>query len=455
MSAFVIPPHVREVLGRLHRAGYQAYLVGGCVRDHLLGRTPKDYDVATSALPRQTEEVFAGEPVIETGIRHGTVTVALDGQPVEVTTYRVDGGYSDGRHPDQVTFTRSLAQDAARRDFTINAMAYDPVAGLWDGFGGQEDLKRGVIRCVGHPATRFHEDGLRILRAVRFASELGFTLEENTAQAARDAAPSLERIAKERLSAELGKLLCGSGAGEIIRTYPDILGVVVPELLPMVNFDQRNVHHCYDLLTHTAVAVDETPPQLHLRLAALLHDVAKPACFTLGEDGQGHFYGHAHRGMEMADEILRRLRFPRKLTEQVTTLIRYHDSVVEPDPKYLRRWLNKLGADAFFDLLALQRADTLAQAALCRHRTVRLSELEAKTREILSETPCLTVRDLAVNGYDLINLGYRGPAIGAARRILLDQVLDGALPNEKPALLQFLNENAGKPQSARRKPHNR
>ena len=326
MEAFAIPSYARTALDRLTAAGHEAWLVGGCVRDLLLGRTPGDYDITTAALPEETEGVFAGEQLIETGLRHGTVTVVLEGCPLEITTYRVDGTYADARHPDQVTFTRSLREDAARRDFTVNAMAYHPDRGLWDGFGGRADLEKGLLRCVGDPETRFREDALRILRAVRFASVLGFTLEPATAEAARRTAPLLGQIAPERLSAELTKLLCGPGAGTVLGEYPDILGALIPELGPMVGFDQRNLHHCHDLLTHTAAAVDNIPPDPALRLAMLLHDVGKPETFSLGEDGQGHFYGHAKRSVELADAILRRLRYPNHLREKAVTLIRFHDA---------------------------------------------------------------------------------------------------------------------------------
>ena len=438
MEAFAIPSYARTALDRLTAAGHEAWLVGGCVRDLLLGRTPGDYDITTAALPEETEQVFAGERLIETGLRHGTVTVVLEGCPLEITTYRVDGTYADARHPDQVTFTRSLREDAARRDFTVNAMAYHPDRGLWDGFGGRADLEKGLLRCVGDPETRFREDALRILRAVRFASVLGFTLEPATAEAARRTAPLLGQIAPERLSAELTKLLCGPGAGAVLGEYPDILGALIPELGPMVGFDQRNVHHCHDLLTHTAAAVDNIPPDPALRLAMLLRDVGKPETFSLGEDGQGHFYGHAKRSVELADAILRRLRYPNQIREKAVTLIRFHDAPLTPDPRPIRRWLNKLGEETFFDLIAVHRADTLALAPAYHSRTAELDRVEALARDILAEAPCLTLRDLAVDGHDLMALGYAGPALGAALRSLLDGVLEGDLDNTREALLAAL-----------------
>lgn len=433
-----LSPGAAKALALLQAAGYEAWIVGGCVRDALLGLPPKDYDLTTSALPEETQRVFAAYPRIETGLRHGTVTVLLEGEPLEITTYRVDGAYSDARHPDGVTFTRSLRQDAARRDFTINAMAYAPGQGLQDFFGGQADLARGILRAVGTAEKRFREDALRILRALRFASVLDFTLEGETARAARACAPLLAAVSAERVSGELGKLLCGKAAGRVLREYPDVLGVVLPEILPMVGLDHRNAYHCYDVWTHTAVAVDHVPPELPLRLAMLLHDIGKPDTFSLGEDGQGHFYGHPRRSVELAEKILTRLRFPRRTRERVLTLVRYHDAVLEESPQRVRRWLNKLGPEVFFDLLAIQGGDAAAQAPAYCTRLDHLRRLETLARQVLDQAPCLTVRDLAVGGEDLLALGYRGPAIGRALRALLDQVLSETVSNEKNALLQRL-----------------
>ena len=449
MMGTIAPPAARA-LARLHEAGFEAWLVGGCVRDMLLGCAPKDYDLATSARPEETKAVFQGETVLETGIRHGTVTVLLEGMPLEITTYRVDGAYSDARHPDGVTFADNLRADAARRDFTINAMAYAPGRGLRDYFGGQADLRAGCLRAVGDPGTRFHEDALRILRGLRFAAVLDFSLEEETDRAARRYAPLLTKVSAERCAAELGKLLCGPAAGRILRAYPAVLGVVIPELLPMVGFAHRNAHHCYDVWTHTAVAVDHVPPRLPLRLAMLLHDMGKPDTFSLGEDGQGHFYGHPRRSVELAEGILTRLRFPRRTREQVLCLVRYHDAVIEESPQRVRRWLNKLGPERFFDLLEIQRGDASAQAPAYCTRLDHLRRLEKIAGEVLAEAPCLTVRELAVGGRELLALGYQGPAIGMALRRLLDCVLEGTLPNEKTALLQYLEQIDAKKSEGKR-----
>ena len=441
---FPMLPQAAQAIQQLQEAGYEAWIVGGCVRDFLLGRTPTDYDLTTSALPKETEAVFAGEKLIETGLQHGTVTVVLDGVPLEITTYRVDGGYTDARHPDGVTFTRSLREDAARRDFTINAMAYAPGAGLQDFFGGQEDLSAGVIRAVGDPDRRFQEDALRILRAIRFASVLGFELDPGTDAAARRNAHLLTKISVERVFVELGKLLCGPGAGKILLAYPDILGVVFPELTPMVGFEQHNVHHCYDVYTHTAVAVDHVPPELKLRLAMLFHDIGKPATFSMGEDGQGHFYGHPKVSAALAEQILVRLRAPKRLREAVVRLVRVHDWPLSTEPRLIRRRLQQLGEEGFFDLLRVQKGDTAACFLSDCTREDDRNEVEDAAKAILVAKPCLTVRDLAVSGRDIMALGYCGPGVGAALRGLLERVIAGEIPNEKTALLQSLEAEDAK-----------
>ena len=286
-----IPEGVRVLLERLEAAGYEAWCVGGCVRDALLGRTPEDWDVTTSALPEETMAVF-GDQALPTGLKHGTVTVKTGDGPVEVTTYRLDGAYRDHRRPESVAFTASLEEDLARRDFTVNAMALDLRRELRDPFGGRADLARGLLRCVGDPDRRFQEDALRILRGLRFAAALGLEIEPGTAAAVRRNREGLRDIAAERIQVEFFKLLPGKGAAAVLRGYPEVFGVFWPELLPMVGFGQRNRHHCYDVWEHTLHALDAVPGDVVLRCAMLLHDVGKPACFTLDEKGVGHFYGH-------------------------------------------------------------------------------------------------------------------------------------------------------------------
>ena len=435
------PPHVAGVLRRLRDAGHAAYAVGGCVRDCMMGLAPADYDVATSATPEETLRVFAGERVVETGVKHGTVTVLTGGASVEVTTFRVDGAYSDARRPDAVTFTPSLPADLARRDFTVNAMAWDEREDLLiDPYGGAADVERRVIRCVGDPDTRFREDALRILRALRFAAVLDFSIEAETAAALRRNAPLLEKVSAERVNVELCKLLCGRNVRAVLLEYGDVLGVPIPEILPMRGFDQHNPYHIYDVWGHAAAAVESAPPTVVLRLAALLHDIGKPPCFTLDEGG-GHFYGHAKIGAEMADTILRRLRFDTATRERVVMLVREHCGF-ELTERAVKRALNRLGPEAYFELSALMRADNLAQSPALRHRQAWIDAMERLGRDILEKETCFSLKDLAVNGDDLIAAGYApGPALGAALKLLLDAVIDGRAENEKSALLAYLERD--------------
>ena len=438
-----LPDYVNSALSRLENAGFAAYAVGGCVRDLRMGRTPEDYDVTTAALPEQTAAVFAGERLIETGMQHGTVTVLLSGHPLEITTFRVDGGYSDARHPDAVTFTPSLEEDLARRDFTMNALAWSPGAGLVDPFGGAADIQNRIIRCVGNPAARFREDALRILRCVRFSATLGFAIDPATAAAARENRALLRRISAERTAAELRKLVCGDDVRRIVLTETDILGEIVPELLPMRGFDQRNKHHCYDVLEHCAAACEAVPAEPVLRCAALLHDVGKPDCFFTDAEGVGHCYGHAQRGAELTDAILRRLRFSNEERERITELVRRHDMRIEPTEQAVLRCLRRFGPEFFFQLLQIKRADTLAHAPGPKldERLERCEALKALAEAALAAEACFSLRDLAVNGRDLLAEGYSpGPAVGRALDALLDAVCDGRVPNEKAALLAYLAE---------------
>ena len=319
-----IPAGADFILRRLMENGFDAYVVGGCVRDSLLGLFPHDWDICTSARPEQMQAVFADCRVIETGLKHGTLTVLHDRIPYEVTTFRVDGGYTDHRHPDSVSFVSNVVDDLARRDFTVNAMAWNPQTGLVDAFHGQEDLRAGIIRAVGDPKTRFTEDALRILRALRFASVYGFRIDDATSQAAHDLRHTLTDVAAERIRVELAKLLCGQGAADILRAYPDVLFVLLPQLRAMHGFDQHNPHHRYDVWEHTLRALPHIPPTETLRLAILLHDSGKPDCFTLDEAGIGHMHGHAERSAEIADEVLSSLRVDNATRERVTLLVRSH-----------------------------------------------------------------------------------------------------------------------------------
>ena len=355
------PQPVREMLALLRESGHTPYLVGGCVRDSLLGCAPQDWDICTSAAPEQTEACFAADRTILTGARYGTVTVVRGGVPYEITTFRAESGYADSRHPDRVDFLRELAPDLARRDFTVNAIALAPTGALIDPFGGQEDLCSGVLRCVGDPARRFAEDALRILRLLRFASVLGFSVEENTARAAREQRDGLRAIAHERVYAELNKLLCGEHAAAVLLEYPDILGVVLPEILPCVGFDQRNPHHSFDVWEHTARAVAAVPPTRELRWTMLFHDLGKPQCMTLDAQGVGHFYGHTARSAQMAEEIMARLHFEKALRDGVRARLACFDDLFPPKRAAIHREMAKRGREVTADLLLTKYADNAAK----------------------------------------------------------------------------------------------
>ncbi len=437
------PAGVLELIKRLERGGFEAWAVGGCVRDALLGRAPHDWDLCTSATPQQMRACFAGLHLIDTGLRHGTLTARVDHCSYEVTTYRVDGAYQDGRRPAQVRFVRSLTQDLARRDFTVNAMAWHPQRGLADPYGGQTDLAARRIRCVGRPADRFEEDALRILRALRFAATLGFELEEQTARAVREERAALSRIAPERLREEFFRLLCGPGCAAVLDGYLDVFCVFLPELGPMRGCLQHNAYHDRDVWGHTLAALEAVPADdLTVRLAALLHDIGKPECFTQDENGVGHFYGHAARSVEIARAVLQRLRCDGETLRTVTGLVLQHDLPFSADPRLLRRRLAQLGPQRIEQLLALQRADVCGQAPGCRaERLAAQEEIKTALNAVLRQRPCLDLGQLAVDGRDVLALGVpQGPGVGALLRALLEQVVDGALPNERAALLAELRK---------------
>lgn len=431
-----IPEHALTVVERLERYGYEAYVVGGCVRDSLLGRSPKDWDVCTNALPEEVLRVFRRFHVIKTGLQHGTVTVMVSHQPVEVTTFRIDGAYTDNRHPDSVNFVSRVEEDLARRDFTINAMAYNPTRGLVDAFGGQEDLRAGIIRCVGEPDARFNEDGLRILRALRFAARYNFGIETETAFSIHRNRHLLENVSVERIFAELKGILVGEGVLGMMQAFPDVFAVIIPELAPAIGFDQRNPHHCYDVWTHIAHAVQAAPADEVLRLALLLHDIAKPATYTLGEDGKGHFYDHGQVGADMARDILLHLKSDTATLQNVVTLVREHDRVLPTTAPGMRRLIGKLGIGTLQQLLSIKQADMSAQSTHEREqKKATLREARLLLEDVLDEAPAFTVSDLAITGRDLIALGVKpGPAMGNILKTLLSEVQDELLPNTPGAL---------------------
>lgn len=430
-----IPEYALRALRVLESAGFSAYFVGGCVRDSLLGTPPADWDIATDALPEQVKAAFRGYTVVDTGLKHGTVTVVSDYHNLEITTYRIDGDYSDARRPDSVIFTTDLHEDLKRRDFTVNAMAYHPEQGLVDDWGGKRDLKDKVLRCVGDPEQRFKEDALRILRALRFGAVLGFTIEPKTEAALRQKRALLMNISGERIREELVKLLCGKNVQQILLTYRSILGEVLPEIRPAFDFDQKNPHHYLTVWEHTVQAIANSIPSIRVRFTLLFHDLGKPASFSLDEKGIGHFYGHPELSEQAAREIMHRLHFDNATIDRVTALVRYHDCEIAPQSKSVKRWLNRLGEEGFRELLAVKAADRSATT----HKYENLSVIQLTENildEVIAQKQCFTREQLNINGSDLMDLGIpQGKEIGRILDELLSLVIDEKLPNQ-PALLK-------------------
>ena len=435
-----IPSPVRACMDALENAGFATYLVGGCVRDAYLGLPPHDFDLCTAALPEQTEAVFSHRKLVLAGKKHGTVGVITEDGVVEITTFRLEGGYEDSRHPQWVNFVTDIEADLSRRDFTVGAMAYSPTRGFADPFGGRSDLDRRILRAVGDPAARFEEDALRILRGIRFAARFRLTVEKATHEAMIALAPRLNNIARERVFEELCRFLLWAKTEDLL-TFAPILAAAIPELAPTIGFDQHSPHHAYDIFTHTAHVTAAVPADLPLRWAALLHDVGKPATFTTDETGRGHFYTHAKIGAELADRILHGLKAPTRLREEAVFLIANHMTKLEPEKKLLRRRLSRFGTDTTHKLLLLQEADMGSKGTGKPKEMAQFSEIRALLGEIEAENACLTLKDLAVNGNDLTELGLEGKQIGQTLHFLLEQVLDEALPNDRGALLAAAKEH--------------
>ena len=438
-----IPQGPDEILNRLTAAGFQAYAVGGCVRDSLLGTVPGDWDICTSALPEETEACFSDLRVVETGLKHGTVTVIFQGVPYEITTFRSDGNYLDHRRPQQVNFVRTLKEDLLRRDFTINAMAVGLDEEIQDPFGGRQDLTDGIIRCVGDPDTRFTEDALRILRGLRFASRLGFSIAPETAAAMERNKNLLSYVSGERIYKELTGILIGTYAQSVLEQYGGVLAAVLPEIQPSMGFLQRNPFHNRDVWQHTLEALGKSRPDPIVRWALLLHDLGKPDCFTLDDRGIGHFYGHPQRSMELAEQILDRFRGDKKTRDTICLLVRDHDREAPATIKNARRWIARYGRDNVRLLLEVKRCDCLAHVDTpkTRARYNNLMEMTRLIRECLETERCFSVRDLPVKGGDVMALGVpAGPQVGRILEGLLDDVLDGACPPEREALLERLKQ---------------
>lgn len=437
VQEIALPSGASYILRMLQRHGYDAYVVGGCVRDSMLGIIPNDWDICTSALPLQTKKVFSRCRVIDTGIQHGTVTIVMDDGQYEVTTFRADGNYSDHRRPDTVSFVGNISCDLARRDFTINAMAYRK-GELLDPHGGISDLKNGIISCVGAADQRFQEDALRIMRALRFSSTYGFSIANKTADAIHKNKDLLRMISSERINAELCKLLCGKNVLEVLLNYSDVFAVIIPELAPCIGFVQNNRYHQYTVYDHMAHAVSNCKTNdLSVRIALFLHDIGKPSCYTEDENG-GHFYGHAVPGRDIAKDVLERLRFDNKTKNEVLDLILYHDAVIEPTSKTVRRWLNKIGEDRLRQLLYVREADILAHAAGTQEtRLDKCESLRSVLEDVLQQEQCFSMKDLAISGKDILSLGVpQGKRVGEILQYLLDRVICGGLPNYKEILIK-------------------
>lgn len=449
MGKIHIPRGPGDVMTILALNGFESYVVGGCVRDSLLGVEPHDWDICTNATPQEVLDVFVKRNIktVETGIKHGTVTVCLWGEQYEVTTFRIDGTYSDSRRPDSVSFTSSLQEDLSRRDFTINAMAYAEVPGLIDPFDGEKALRDKVISCVGNPTDRFGEDALRIMRALRFASTYGFRIDSGTDAAIHQLAPSLCNISSERINAELCKLLCGQGVLDVLLNYSDVITTIIPELAPCVGFEQNNPYHQYDVYDHIAHAVaNYKGSDISVKVALLLHDIGKPQCYTEDERG-GHFHGHGVPGHDIADTVTKRLRFDNKTRNEVLDLVLYHDSVIEPTPKTVRRWLNKIGADRFRQLLQVRMADIKAHAeGTQQSRIERCMTLGEILEDTLSKEQGFSMKDMQINGHDIMALGVQeGKQVGYILKRLLDDVINDKLENKHMILVEaassYIREN--------------
>ena len=431
-----MPKNVDSAINLLQSAGFEAYAVGGCVRDSLLGKTPNDWDITTSAKPEDMKSVFADFHCIDTGIKHGTVTVVIDGEPLEITTFRLDGEYEDNRHPKSVTFTSNLGADLGRRDFTVNAMAYSKMTGTVDLFGGQNDLKNKIIRCVGDPDRRFNEDALRILRALRFASALDFEIEEKTAQSLLKNRALLGNISEERIAKELLKLVCGKGAKRILTDFAPVLFEILPELQPMYKNSHDNPHHCYDIYEHTLIAVESIDPEPTLRFAMLLHDCGKPAVKKFDENGVAHFYGHQRISAEISAQILARLKVSNKFRDEILFLVSNHDRwELYENTEKMPRYLSKFGLDGVLKLLKVMRADVLAQSPEYRYRLDQIADAEEIAKNLAAQKPCLSLSELQINGRTLMDIGIpQGRKLGAVLAQLLDEVIDGVTKNTQEAL---------------------
>ena len=429
------PDYILKAIDILKYNGHSAYAVGGCVRDSVMGRTPNDWDMTTSATPDEMKRAFDGYRIIPTGIKHGTLTVMIDSHPVEITTMRIDGSYSDSRHPESVSFTKKIEEDLSRRDFTVNAMAYSPETGLVDPFGGRLDAERKIIRCVGNPDKRFHEDALRILRAIRFASVLGLGIEEETAASIIKNRCLLNDISKERIRAELIKLLCGQNVEKVLLEFKQVIFEIIPELQATDGFLQHTPYHIYDVWTHIAKVTSSIESTSDLRVAALLHDIEKPSMFRLDEKGVGHFKGHTQKGAQTAEEILRRLRFSNAEIKHIATIIYLHDERPDGNRHHLAKLCAKFGIDNVDDTMKLIIADAHGKNPSVIEKEIQAVEnAQKQISEMRAENACLSIHALDINGNDIMALGIDRTQIKDTLDYLLDSVIDEKTENKKAAL---------------------
>ena len=440
----IFKPASKVAVETLKSNGFEAFLIGGSVRDFIMGVPIGDIDITTNATPPQVKEVFKDFRVIETGIKHGTVTVLIDNEPIEITTYRSEGTYSDNRHPDTVSFSESLSDDVIRRDFTMNAIAYDFSSGFCDLVDGIRDIENKTIRCIGNAERRFQEDALRILRALRFSSVLGFTIEENTKMAIHDCKHLLKNISAERIQVEFTKLICGKNAYNVLKEYPDVIAVFIPETEMCIDFEQINRHHCYDVYTHILKALEKSKSDPVIRLAVFFHDIGKPYVAHFDEKGEQHYYGHPKKSAELTEKILTRLRFDNDTKNKVVTLVKFHDSPVMvndnilPDRKRLKKIMSQIGKEMIFDLIHIKFCDNSAQ----NPEYYRGDDFYKKTydmiNDILNEQECFSVKDLKINGNDLISMGFKGREIGEILNTVLDLVINENIKNEAPEIINFV-----------------
>lgn len=439
-----VPAPVYFIIQELEKCGHEAYMVGGCVRDSVLGRKPHDYDICTSATPDEILQAFPYEEIIPTGLQHGTVKILINEEPYEVTTYRIDGDYSDNRRPDNVTFTKNLVEDLRRRDFTINAMACNPKTGLIDPFNGLEDIKEGMIRCVGSAKDRFGEDALRILRAIRFASQLGFVIEPDTDWEIHQQHKRLENISVERINSEFCKIVSSDSFCVQLLLYKDVFFIFIPELKSMFDFQQNNPYHAYDVFGHTVHAIKQcNSDDLVVKLAVFFHDFGKPHSYQDGEDGIRHFKGHGKVSAEITDSIMKRLRFDNETRSNVVELVYYHDATFEVGKKYVKRWLNKIGEKQFRRLLEVRRADIKGQKPdYEKSRIEKVDNIEKILEEILAEKSCFSLKDLTVNGNDVKEVMKlkEGKDIGYWLNEILKRVIDGELENNRDDLVYWMTD---------------